>query len=301
MWYDRLAGVVAAWLRARGGRGALAAAVSVAVLLGAFVLVAWLAVVAVADQWPSITASVDEAVADLVDTTGADVDTAEQIGDDLKAGAAAIVEFLLKGVARLLPILVSAAATVLLGLFVAFFYLKDGAQMWRWVVARAGEPAPLLDRVGRRVWTALSSFILGQTAIAAIDAAFISLGAIVLGVPHIGAVFMLTFFGAYVPFIGATLSGMLAVLLAVSDGGVSRGLWMLGIVLLVQVIEGNVLQPWIQGRAMRLHPMVVALAVTLGGAIAGFLGVLLAVPVAAAVLVALSELRAAGYLGNVES
>jgi predicted PurR-regulated permease PerM len=76
---------------------------------------------------------------------------------------------------------------------------------------------------------------------------------------------------------------------------------MLAVVLLVQVVEGNVLQPWIQGRAMRLHPLVVALAVTLGGAVAGFLGVLLAVPVTAAGVVALSELRAAGYLGDVGS
>ena len=86
-------------------------------------------------------------------------------------------------------------------------------------------------------------------------------------------------------------------MLAVADGGIAKGVTMLTIVLLVQLIEGNVLQPWIQGRAVKLHPLVVALSVAAGGALAGFLGVFLAVPVTAAGFVALSELRAAGVLG----
>jgi putative heme transporter len=295
---------VATWLRARGLRPGLVSAIAIVVLFGAFALVGWLTVTAVADEWPSITAAIDDGVEQLVESSvdaGADPASASQVADELREGVGTITELLVKGVAQVLPAVASFATILLLSLLVTFFYLKDGAGMWGWVVAHAGEPSPLLDRVGRRVWVAVSRFVLGQTAIAAIDATFISLGALVIGVPHVGAIFMLTFFGSYVPFIGATLSGMLAVVLAVSDGGLSSGLWMLAVVLLVQVIEGNVLQPWIQGRAMRLHPLVVALAVTLGGAIAGFLGVLLAVPVTAAGVVAMSELRAAGYLGDVES
>ena len=109
---------------------------------------------------------------------------------------------------------------------------------------------------------------------------------------------MITFFGAYVPYIGATVAGFVAVLLAVGDGGLDRGLAMLSVVLAVQVLEGNVLQPWIQGKAVELHPLVIALAITAGGALAGFLGVFLAVPVTAAGVVALSELRAAGVVGD---
>ena len=187
---------------------------------------------------------------------------------------------------------------MLLALLVAFFYMKDGALMWRWTVQMAEGSGDLVDRIGRRIWTSISGYILGQAAIAAIDATLISLGALVLGVPHVGAIAMLTFLGAFVPYIGATIAGAFAVLLAVSDGGTTNGVLMLVVVLAVQVFEGNVLQPWIQGRAVRLHPLVVALAVVAGGALAGFLGIFLAVPVAASVFVALDELRNAGLLGR---
>jgi predicted PurR-regulated permease PerM len=291
------------WLRARDLRPGAASAISLAVLLVALGLVGWLTVVAVADHWPAINDRIDEAVASLVDSAidaGAESASAAEVADELREGSGTITELLVQGAVQLLPVIAAFVATLLLSLLVTFFYLKDGASMWAWIGARAGEPGPLLDRVGQRVWTALSSFILGQTAIAAIDASCITLGALVLGVPELGAIFMLTFFGAYIPYLGATLSGMLAVLLAVSDGGVSKGAWMLAVVILVQLLEGNIFQPWIQGRAMRLHPLVIALAVALGGAMAGFLGILLAVPVTAAGVVALSELRAAGYLGDVD-
>src|SRR6185312_14768031 len=116
-------------------------------------------------------------------------------------------------------------------------------------------------------------------------------------VPYAGAIFMLTLFGAYIPYIGALLSGLLAVMLALGDSGFTSAAIMLAIVVGVQVFEGNVLQPWIQGRAVRLHPLVIALSVAAGGALAGFLGVFLAVPVTASVFVMLSELREAGILG----
>ena len=169
--------------------------------------------------------------------------------------------------------------------------------MWRWILGRMGESAALTDRVGRRAWTALTGFIVGQTIIALADATLIGLGALLLGVPNVGAIFMLTLFGVYIPFIGAFLSGLLAVMLALGDSGMRAGVIMLIVVLAVQVLEGNVLQPWIQGRAVRLHPLVVALSVTAGAALAGFLGVFLAVPVTAAGFVMLSELRQAGILG----
>jgi putative heme transporter len=295
---------VSDWLRSRGARPALASAVAIAVLFVAFGLVGWLTVVAVADEWPSISSAMADGVDELIDSAvnaGVERTTAEAVAAELRQGVGTVTELLVRGAAEVLPYVAAFVTTVLLSLFVTFFYLKDGAAMWSWIVARGGEPGPLLDRVGRRVWTAVSSFILGQTAIAAIDATFIAAGALLLGVPDVAAIFMLTFFGAYIPYIGATLSGLLAVLLAVADGGVGRGAVMLAIVIGVQVIEGNVLQPWIQGRAMRLHPLVIALSVTLGGAIAGFLGILLAVPVTAAGFVALSELRASGYLGRVTS
>ena len=204
---------------------------------------------------------------------GVDESTAEHVADEISEGVAMVVDWLVVGVVHVLPVVASVRATLLLALLVAFFYMKDGALMWRWTVAagRRVRPTSSIASANGSGQT-ISGYILGQAAIAAIDATLISLGALVLGVPHVGAIAMLTFLGAFVPYIGATIAGAFAVLLAVTDGGTARGVIMLVIVLAVQVFEGNVLQPWIQGRAVRLHPLVVALSVVAGGALAGFLG-----------------------------
>lgn len=290
-------------LRRRGVAPALAAGLAVLLLALIVGSVAWLTVRAVVDQWDEITTFVDAGRAALVDAatdTGVEDATAADIDDDVSGYVSSTVRTLLTGLVRIAPTVAGAVTTLLLSILVAFFFLKDGALMWRWIVSRVGEASELTDRIGQRVWTTLSGFIAGQAAIAAADASMIALGAIVLGVPAPGAILMLTFIGAFIPFIGAFLSGLLAVMLALGDGGLWHGVAMLTVVLVVQVVEGNILQPWIQGRAVKLHPLVIALSVAAGGAIAGFLGVFLAVPVTAAGFVALSELRRAGILGPAE-
>ena len=295
---------VAVWLRRTGMPWSLAAALSVLVLTLALIGVVWLTINAVVDQWPEIQTLIDDARHTLTDTAednGVATETAATIEH---AGADAVTNItgvLLHGLIRIVPTVAGLITAVVLSLLVTFFFVKDGPLMWRWIVARFDTGEGLVDQVGRRVWPVVTGYIIGQTAIAAIDATMIALGALALGVPEVGAILVITFFGAYIPYIGAMIAGFVAVMLAVADGGISKGVIMLTIVLLVQLIEGNILQPWIQGRAVKLHPLVVALAVTAGGALAGFLGVFLAVPVAAAGVVALSELRAAGVLGSLVS
>jgi len=278
----------------------LSALVATLALFTVVVLVAWLTVRLVVDQWSAISSTLASGQATLEDEAGEQgiaPSTAASIGEDVSELASSIVEVVVNGVVQFVPVAASVVATVLLSFVVAFFFLKDGAVMWRWIVANLGDLGELTDRTGRRVWATLTGYIVGQTVIAFADATLITLGAAVLGVPQLGAVFMLTLFGAYIPYIGAFLSGLVAVLLAVGDAGIDTGVAMLGIVIAVQVLEGNVLQPVIQGRAVRLHPLVIALCVTAGAALAGFLGVFLAVPVAAAAFVALAELRRAGIVG----
>ncbi len=108
------------------------------------------------------------------------------------------------------------------------------------------------------------------------------------GAPGLGA---LVFIGAYIPFIGAFLSGTVAVLVALADGGLATALWTLGVVLSVQAIEGNVLQPLIQSRTVQLHPATIMFAVVAGEGIAGVIGALLAVPLCAAGVGIISVLR----------
>ncbi len=292
---------LAEWLRGRGVSNVLAAVACLLVLSVALLGVVWLTIDAVVDQWPEITALLDEGRAVLTDTAddaGIGSDTAEDIAVDVTESVTSAVELLLRGVVTILPTVAGIVTAVLLSLLVMFFFVKDGGLIWRWIVARIDTTDGLVERIGGRVWHSLSGYILGQTAIAAADASLITLGALVLGVPNAAAIFIITFFGAYVPYIGATVAGFVAVLMAIGEGGLERGAAMLAVVIAVQLLEGNVLQPWIQGRAVRLHPLVIALSITAGGALAGFLGVFLAVPITAAGVVTLSELRAAGVIGD---
>lgn len=96
---------------------------------------------------------------------------------------------------------------------------------------------------------------------------------------------------AYIPYLGAFLSGAVAVLVSFADGGLTTALWVLGVVTLVQFLEGNVFQPMIQSRTLQMHPAVILVALTAGASLAGILGMLLAVPLTAAAFGVLSEMR----------
>lgn len=134
----------------------------------------------------------------------------------------------------------------------------------------------------------------GTTVIALIDAFFITVGLVVLGVPGAPGLGALVFMGAYIPYVGAFLSGTVAVLVALADGGLATALWALGVVLAVQALEGYILQPLIQSRTVQLHPATIMVVVIAGGGVAGVIGALLAVPVSAAVLGIISVLRGTG-------
>jgi predicted PurR-regulated permease PerM len=189
---------------------------------------------------------------------------------------------------------VTTAATIgnvlinlVLALVLTFFFLKDGSKWTPWLAAQTGpRAAPHVAALSGKAWTTLSEFIRQQALVGFVDAFFIGLGLLVFGVPLVLPLAVLTFFGAFVPIIGAFVAGAFAVLIALVSNGLSTAVWILVIVLLVQQLEGNVLQPIIQGRGLNLHAAVVILAVTAGGSLAGIVGAFLSVPVAALIAVA---------------
>lgn len=188
----------------------------------------------------------------------------------------------------------TAATEVLAGtllLFVVlFFYLKDGRRLVQGILSVL--PTSLRPRLGRaadRSWETLGSYFRGQLTVALVDAVFIGIGLLILGVPLAVPLAVLIFFGALFPLVGALVTGGLAVLVALADGGVGTALIVLALIITVQQLEGNVLQPIIIGRATELHPMVVILAITAGAVLLGILGAFLAVPVAAIVARAISD------------
>jgi predicted PurR-regulated permease PerM len=176
---------------------------------------------------------------------------------------------------------------LVLALILAFFFLKDGPKWTPWLAAQTGpRAAPHVAALSSKAWSTLSEFIRQQALVGFIDAFFIGLGLLVLGVPLVLPLAVLTFFGAFVPIIGAFVAGAFAVLIALVSNGFSTALIVLGIVILVQQLEGNVLQPIIQGRGLNLHAAVVILAVTAGSSLAGIVGAFLAVPVTALIAIA---------------
>jgi predicted PurR-regulated permease PerM len=166
-------------------------------------------------------------------------------------------------------------------LVVLFFFIKDGAQMWRWFCRLFPEGRqPALDELGERSWTVLTAYVKGVVFVAFVDAVGIGLGLFLVGVPLVIPLAVLTFTLAFVPLIGAFVAGAAAVLVALVAEGTVAALIILGVVVLVQQLEGNVLYPFIVGRTVELHPVAVLLAVTVGGLLYGIVGAALAVPIA---------------------
>jgi predicted PurR-regulated permease PerM len=173
-------------------------------------------------------------------------------------------------------------AGLFISLFCLFFFLYQGEQIWAWLVRlfprRARDKA---DSSGRRAWVSLTAFVRATIVVAAVDAIGISLGAAILGLPLVSAIGILVFVGAFVPVVGALVSGVVAVLVALVAKGPIVAIVMLAVVIGVQQLEAHVLQPFLLGRAVSVHPLAVILSIATGVVIAGIVGALVAVPTAA--------------------
>ena len=281
---------VARSLRRRLGRPAAAIA-----LIGGLVVVAGLIAIVTASviaQYDQLVDSVSRAVDDITkQLEGEPFNLSLNGADDLQSSLSGVWGeaggYLVSGV--------QAGAAFVTGLVLAvavlYFVLRDGEAFWAWIVQRfTPDTRSVIDRVGRRAWAVLGGFVRGTALIAAVDATLIGIGLWLLGVPLAFALAVIVFLGAFVPFIGAFVSGLVAVLVAFADGGWGIGLAALGIVLAVQFIEGNFLQPIIQSRTVDLHPAVILLAVAAGASLFGILGAYLAVPVTAVVFAVVGSL-----------
>ena len=173
-------------------------------------------------------------------------------------------------------------AGTLIAIFCTIFFLIDGRQIWTWIVGLL--PRHVRERThqaGRRGLVTLSSYVRTQILVAFIDAIGIGLGAAIIGLPLVVPMAALVFLGSFIPFVGAIVTGAIAVLVALVVKGWLWAVIMLGIVLLVQQIEGHILQPFLMGKAVSLHPVAVLLSVTAGTVVAGIVGALFAVPLVA--------------------
>lgn len=174
------------------------------------------------------------------------------------------------------------AAGALIALFCTFFFLLDGRTIWTWLVGLL--PLDARERThqaARRGFVTLGAYTRTQILVAFVDAVGIGLGAFFLGVPLALPLSILVFLGSFIPIVGALVTGAVAVLVALVAQGPLYAALMLAVVLLVQQLEGHILQPFLMGHAVSLHPVAVLLAVAAGSFVAGIVGALFAVPVVA--------------------
>lgn len=171
----------------------------------------------------------------------------------------------------------------LLTLFSLIFLLIDGERIWFWLLGffpRNSHAAA--DAAGRAAWVSVGQYVRVQILVAFTDAVGIGIGAALLGVPLPIPIAILVFLGSFIPFLGAITTGALAVFIALVYNGPVNALIMLAVVLLVNQVEGHILQPLVMGSAVQVHPLGVVLVVSMGAMLGGIAGALFAVPIAAA-------------------
>jgi putative heme transporter len=174
-------------------------------------------------------------------------------------------------------------AALFIVLFATYFFLADGERIWAWAVRIAPRAArPRVDSSGRVAWISLTQFVRATVIVAITDAAGVMIAASVLRVQFVFAIGVLVFLGAFVPIVGAFVAGTVAVLVAFVDHGIVIALVMLACVVAVQQIESHVLQPFLMGRFVAIHPLGIIVAIAAGILVAGIAGALVAVPFAAA-------------------
>jgi putative heme transporter len=187
---------------------------------------------------------------------------------------------------------IEAITAFILTIVITFFLVKDGQKVAGWIRERV--PAHRRDDVtafGQRGWESLGGYVRGTASVALIDAIGIGLGLWILGVPLVLPLAVLVFFGGFIPIVGAALTGLLAVLVALASEGPITALLVLAVVAVVQQVESDILQPMIMGRAVPLHPLVVLVVLSAGAKLVGLIGALLAVPLAASISAVGNEVR----------
>ena len=191
----------------------------------------------------------------------------------------------------------SAVVTVVTVLVLTFFFLNDGQRFLPLVRRVTGRRVGWhLTEILTRCWKTLGGFIRTQAIVSFIDAFFIGLGLFAIGVPLAGPLAIITFFGGFIPIVGAFSAGALSVLVALVANGFSSALAVLVLIIAVQQLEGNILSPMLQSKAMNMHAAVVLLSVTVGGGLFGIIGAFLAVPAAAMIT---EVVRYLGDLGDI--
>jgi predicted PurR-regulated permease PerM len=251
-------------------------------LIGALVLVG----MTVADDVDELTAGISgglERLREYLASLGVDALRLSQLQASATEALRENRQSLTTGVVTGATLVAEFLAGFFLFVVVLFFLLRDGRGIWSWVIDRLpDDKRHPVDAAGRAALTSLAAYLRGTAIIASVDAIVIGIALALLGVPLVLPLALLVFLGAFIPVVGSSIAGAVAVLVAlVAQGPVTAGLALIAVVV-VQQVEGDVLAPVVFGRALSLHPLVVVVSLTGGAVVGGVLGAAAAVPLVAA-------------------
>jgi predicted PurR-regulated permease PerM len=265
-------------------RGLGAALLMVAIiLLGAgLVLVIVGGITGEATDVTSHLSGAKDTIAGWLKDLGVDPSKAEDAKQHASSATSDAVSALLNGVIGGLSKLSGIVFFLAMTALSLFFLLKDGPAIRAWTEAHLGVPTPVAQTITQRVLGSLRGYFLGVTIVAAFNAVVVAIGALILGVPLIGTLAAVTFFGAYIPYIGAWAAGAFAVLIALGGAGTDAAAGMIVVQLLANGILQQLVQPLAMGAALGIHPLAVLIVTIAGGALFGAVGLILAAPLTSA-------------------
>ncbi|QXC62459.1 AI-2E family transporter [Aquihabitans sp. G128] len=285
LFLTRVLAVPGNWLRRRGWPPALAAA---SVLVGFLVLVAGLVMAVVppvVHEFSDFGTTIDKGTQQiedwLVEDSAFDVKRkdVEDFKDDLTKRSKTTLENSTDTIARGARLVIEALVSLILSLVLTFFAIKDGPEFQRWMTGLVPRRRrPHAKELANASWVTLGGYLRGAALLGILEAVVIGGAMFFAGAHLVVPVMLLTFAAAFIPLVGATVAGVLAVLVTLASAGLAQAVVVAIVALVVQQLDNELLAPWIYGKALSMHPVVILLSITAGTALFGFVGTLLAVP-----------------------
>jgi predicted PurR-regulated permease PerM len=265
----------------RGLGAALLLVAAIALAAGMVLLI----LAGITSQSDALSGHLDEAkttLAGWAHDLGVSTASAQDAKDQASKAVGDAVPQLLNGIVGGLKTLSSLVFFLSLTMLSLFFLLKDGPQIRAWFEGHMRVPPAVAHRMNGRVLESLRGYFVGVTAVAIFNATLVLLGALVLGVPLAGTIAVVTFMGAYIPYLGAWSAGAFSVLVALGGAGTDAAIGMIVIQLLANGILQQMIQPIAYGAALGIHPLAVLVVTIAGGALFGAVGLILAAPLTSA-------------------
>ncbi|HZA20153.1 MAG TPA: AI-2E family transporter [Actinomycetota bacterium] len=290
----------AEWLTKRGVPRGLASLTLIlgglAAIVGLVVLLAPLVAGELGDVGTSLREGTDRVLRWLAEgpfeVSERDVDRfIDQAGEQISQSRGQIASGVVAGAIALIEVI----AGILLTIVLLFFFVRDGDRINRWIESQFRDGNQQHAReMGVRAWAVLRGYVRGIVIIALFDGAVIGVTVLVIGAPLAAPLALITFFGAFFPIVGAVVAGVIAALVTLVTSGLSDALIVTAVTVVINQLEGDVLQPLVMGKSLNLHPVAILVALTAGGILAGVPGAFLAVPVAAVAATVGNYLKSVG-------